>query len=108
MNQAKTLADLLGIAARAVQVTEAEIARKAARVKLNFAYNRWKSENDVAYVKRDTPEWEAMTEATAKEYVDFDRAQRRERSARSRLSAAVIRSGQVQPLDLGDVEQEAA
>lgn len=61
----EAIALLTGIA---VQLTEAEIGRKAAQHDLNAAYSRWKQPEGAGHIHRDSEEWALMRTATKAEF----------------------------------------
>jgi len=95
MIDVKDIQSLVNIADRAVKLHAAEVARKEAKNRLGAACMDWKDENDIEYVARDTPEWEAMAEATTPAFKELERAKSRERHARTSLNNAIIKAGLV-------------
>lgn len=101
------IAALLVIAQRAIDVEDRVTERREHADMLRSAYRLHKlstGECDRAQFKRGSPEWEALTAATAIEYADREKAKRAEYNARRRLQIAIksyrrqsVRSGPAAP-----------
>lgn len=81
----------LEVCAKAIEAHRCEGERKSATMALNSAYSAWKFANGVEYADRDTPDWVRMMAGTKEEFEELERAKRRERNARKRLSTAIGR-----------------
>lgn len=80
---------MLNIAQIAVEVDDLERASLVERGDLNAAYKDFKRRQDLVTIVRDTPEWEAMMEATKGEYASSEAAKRKVYNARRRLKSAI-------------------
>lgn len=79
------------LAAQACRFADAIHERKQAQSALDHAYRRWKYENGIGYVERDSMAWKAMMNRTAADYAEVVRAKRKERYHRDRLVTLVGR-----------------
>lgn len=80
---------MLNIAQIAVEVDELERAALVEKGDLNTAYQDFKRRSGLDTVVRDSPDWEAMMEATKGEYASSEAAKRKVYNARRRLKSAI-------------------
>lgn len=80
---------MLKIAEIAVEVDDLERAASAEKDDLNTAYQDFKRRNGLHKVIRDSPEWEAMMDATKGEYAASEAAKRKAYNAKRRLRSAI-------------------
>lgn len=80
---------MLNIAQIAVEVDDLERAALVEKDDLNIAYQDFKRRNGLTRIVRDSPEWEAMMEATKGEYAASEAAKRKVYNARRRLRSAI-------------------
>lgn len=88
---ASDLPSLLNIAARAIEVTEAQRFRALSKVALHDAYRDWKRRHNMGRVEAGTEEWEQMMVDTKPSYARLEKAKAAERNALRRLCTAVRR-----------------
>lgn len=79
---------LVAIGLKAITAHRLTTARKQSRENLIAAYNAWKNEEGIDRVERDSPDWNAMMEATHDEYAAWNKARTDERNALRRLETA--------------------
>lgn len=81
----------LKLAEAARKYADAVCQRKQAQSALDHAYRRWKRDNGIGYVERDSMAWKAMMNRTAADYGELVKAKRKERYHRDRLVTLVGR-----------------
>ena len=87
-----TVSALHAIATLAIELHEAERLARIEQVDLSTAYSDHKSRTGRhTGIKRGSPEWEEMLEATKAEYAAVQDAKSRVKNARRRLRAAIDR-----------------
>lgn len=93
MSDPMRIAALLTIAQLAIDVEDRVVERTEHVELLRSAYKQHKLSlglGDHVHFKRDSPEWDALTAATAVEYADVEKAKRAEYNARRRLRTAIL------------------
>ncbi|MBS7696290.1 MULTISPECIES: hypothetical protein [unclassified Chelatococcus] len=85
------IALLIEIARRAIDVEWYEDERRQCQSDLRQAFQEWKDARRIDHVERDTPNWDALMEATAEPFAELERAKRHARNAKKRLTTAIRR-----------------
>lgn len=85
------LSRLIEIANLAIEADEMQRASDLEKGDLRAAYDEHKRRVRISRIQADTPEWEAMMEATKAEYAASEAAKRKAYNARRRLKSAIQR-----------------
>lgn len=103
MIEENNVSTLFAIAARAIEVAEAEETRRFKEDDLAAAYNAYRERNGLDYIERESNDWHLMLASADKEYRALQKAKRVEYNAQRRLTTAIKRYR-----NLGFVQVEAA
>lgn len=91
MIEANNVSTLFAIAARAIEVAEAEETRRFKADDLAAAYNTYRERNRLDYIERESNDWHLMLASAEKEYQALQKAKRVEYNAQRRLKTAILR-----------------
>lgn len=88
---ASHLSKLIEVANLAIEADDMQRAAELAKGELREAYDEHKQRVRSARITAETPEWDAMMQATKAEYAASETAKRRAYNARRRLRSAIQR-----------------